>query len=373
MADPQVEEVGRSPAPTSPSSSGRTGRASPRSSGRPRRDRADDRAAGGDDRYDRWRRRADDVDDHPGEVPRRRRRAPRAEPARPSPTIAVREGGRHRSRGPARPRPRRACTAAGDEVVALGPAGARRRRSRRGARGRARHRPRRRGPRRGVDRGRRLRVRPRPGLRGERRWALVTSPRRAPGPGSRGAHLDRLRVRRHQGARPTSSGTPPTPGRSTAAPSSAASRRCSAGRRGHRSSARRGCVGPVGGNMVKTVLGCWPTTGRELAFVDDQHGCPSFTADLGAGAAGWRGPPARARSTSPTRGRPPGSGSSRRSSARGRLRRPGAADHHADADRPVRRHARPTRSSTTWGCGSPANPRRPLVRAARRLVKELLA
>jgi dTDP-4-dehydrorhamnose reductase len=39
--------------------------------------------------------------------------------------------------------------------------------------------------------------------------------------------------------------------------------------------------GAGGGNMVKTVLRLLeadPT--RELAFVDDQHGCPSFTADL---------------------------------------------------------------------------------------------
>ena len=39
--------------------------------------------------------------------------------------------------------------------------------------------------------------------------------------------------------------------------------------------------GAGGGNMVKTVLRLLADDpGRELAFVDDQHGCPSFTADL---------------------------------------------------------------------------------------------
>ena len=41
------------------------------------------------------------------------------------------------------------------------------------------------------------------------------------------------------------------------------------------------CGAGGGGNMVKTVLGLLDADpGRELAFVDDQHGCPSFTADL---------------------------------------------------------------------------------------------
>jgi dTDP-4-dehydrorhamnose reductase len=39
--------------------------------------------------------------------------------------------------------------------------------------------------------------------------------------------------------------------------------------------------GAGGGNMVKTVLRLLADDpARELAFVDDQHGCPSFTADL---------------------------------------------------------------------------------------------
>jgi dTDP-4-dehydrorhamnose reductase len=39
--------------------------------------------------------------------------------------------------------------------------------------------------------------------------------------------------------------------------------------------------GAGGSNMVKTVLRLLADDpGRELAFVDDQHGCPSFTADL---------------------------------------------------------------------------------------------
>jgi len=37
--------------------------------------------------------------------------------------------------------------------------------------------------------------------------------------------------------------------------------------------------GEHGSNMVKTVLGLLPTA-QDLAFVDDQRGCPTFTADL---------------------------------------------------------------------------------------------
>jgi dTDP-4-dehydrorhamnose reductase len=41
--------------------------------------------------------------------------------------------------------------------------------------------------------------------------------------------------------------------------------------------------GADGANMVKTVLGLLDADpARELAFVDDQHGCPSFTTDLAA-------------------------------------------------------------------------------------------
>jgi dTDP-4-dehydrorhamnose reductase len=43
--------------------------------------------------------------------------------------------------------------------------------------------------------------------------------------------------------------------------------------------ARTGWVcGAHGGNIVRTVLGLLDRP--ELAFVDDQHGCPTFTADL---------------------------------------------------------------------------------------------
>jgi dTDP-4-dehydrorhamnose reductase len=38
--------------------------------------------------------------------------------------------------------------------------------------------------------------------------------------------------------------------------------------------------GAHGSNMVKTVLGLAAGSGDELAFVDDQIGCPTFTADL---------------------------------------------------------------------------------------------
>ena len=38
--------------------------------------------------------------------------------------------------------------------------------------------------------------------------------------------------------------------------------------------------GPHGSNMVKTVLGLAAGSTRPLRFVDDQHGCPTFTEDL---------------------------------------------------------------------------------------------
>jgi dTDP-4-dehydrorhamnose reductase len=44
-------------------------------------------------------------------------------------------------------------------------------------------------------------------------------------------------------------------------------------------------MGPHGNNMLKTVLRLLESDG-ELHFVDDQHGCPTFTGDL-ATAVGW--------------------------------------------------------------------------------------
>ena len=56
--------------------------------------------------------------------------------------------------------------------------------------------------------------------------------------------------------------------------------------------------GAHGANMVKTVLRlARAEPGGTLRFVDDQHGCPTFTADLARPSSGWPWTAGRARST----------------------------------------------------------------------------
>ena len=179
------------------------------------------------------------------------------------------------------------------QVVALDHAGLDVGRPGRGASGRRRGRARRGHPRRGVDRGRRMRDRSGSGLCGQR---PRHPPRRRGGPAERcppRVPLDRLRLRRTCSPIPTSSGTTPTRCRSTAAPSSAASARCGRSCPAPPSCGRRGCAARHGANMVKTILRL-SSQHRELAFVDDQRGCPTFTEDLAAMIVRLSGgPPAR--------------------------------------------------------------------------------
>ena len=183
------------------------------------------------------------------------------------------------------------------------------------------------------------------------------------------ARVHRLRVRRHEGRAVRRVGRPePAVGLRPVE----AGRRARGRPRPTRSCARRGCAAPTGRNMVKTVLAL--ADRPELAFVDDQRGCPTFTADLAAGdpAAGRR-PAARAPSTSPTRARPPGTGSS------GTILEAAGADPARCARspppssiRPARRPGRPTPCSTTPPCAMPGLPLLPHYRdALDRLVQEL--
>ncbi len=106
--------------------------------------------------------------------------------------------------------------------------------------------------------------------------------------------------------RRTASGTRPTRSRCTAGPSWAASRRLGPCDPAPRSCGRRGCAAAAGANMVKTVLRLAAEAARAAlrrrpAGLPDLHRGPGRD-DPAAG----RGPAARASSTSPTRGRPPG-------------------------------------------------------------------
>ena len=142
--------------------------------------------------------------------------------------------------------------------------------------------PGRRRPRRGVDRGRRVRGRSGAGVRRQRAGGAV---------GGRGVPSRRCPPRATcrpttsstaRSTGPTTSGTAPTRSRCTARPSWPVSGRRSSSVPMPPSSARRGCAAQHGSNIVKTVLGLAARSGQPggLAFVDDQRGCPTFTADL---------------------------------------------------------------------------------------------
>ena len=109
--------------------------------------------------------------------------------------------------------------------------------------------------------------------------------------------------------------------------------------------------GAHGNNIVRTALRLAEGEG-ELRFVDDQHGSPTFTADLAPGGRHPRSrPTARDLPRHQQRGhdlvglRPGGAG-------RGRAPTPSACcrSRPTSSIRPSWRPARPTRCSTTWRC-----------------------
>ena len=136
--------------------------------------------------------------------------------------------------------------------------------------------PRARPPRRRLHRGRPVRDRGRHGLRRQR--DRDPPRRRGGGAGGRppGLRLDRLRLRRDGDRGPTASGTRPCPTSVYGASKLAGERECRPGSTIVRTS---WVCGAHGANMVRTVLRLADGDG-ELRFVDDQHGSPTFTADL---------------------------------------------------------------------------------------------
>ena len=134
-------------------------------------------------------------------------------------------------------------------------------------------------PCRGADRRRRLRDRGRPGLRGQRAGHPQRGRSRRGGGRPSALRLDRLRLRRHVGRGPTSSGTSPNPMSVYGASKLAGERECPPRLTIVRTS---WVCGAHGANMVKTALRL-AGGDDELHFVDDQHGSPTFTADLARG------------------------------------------------------------------------------------------
>ena len=113
--------------------------------------------------------------------------------------------------------------------------------------------------------------------------------------------------------------------------------------------------GEHGGNMVKTVLAL--ADRPELAFVDDQRGCPSFTADLAIAIRSLAASRCRGCSTSPTRALRAGTSSFATSwRRRATIPRRCGPSPPPISIRPVPRPGRRTRSSTTPRCGRPASP-----------------
>ncbi len=130
-----------------------------------------------------------------------------------------------------------------------------------------------------------------------------------------------------------------------------AGRRTGVPARDRPSCARRGSAGPTGRTWSRPPCG-WPRGDGTLRFVDDQHGSPTFTADLAPaivtlgtdrrpgifhvtnqGATTWWG---FVRAVL---------------EAAGRRSRAGAAHHHGrPRPAPSRHRVRPTRCSTTWPC-----------------------
>ena len=177
----------------------------------------------------------------------------------------------------------------------------------------------------------------------------------------RRARLHRLRVRRHQGRRRTSSGTPPT--RVGLRPVEA--RRRARGRPGRHDRAHGvGVRRPRPQHGQDGAAAC--ADQPELAFVDDQRGCPTFTADLAAAI--------RRLAVGPAPGHLPRHQPGRHHLVRVRprrsSRRPGttptrcARSPPPSSIRPARRPVRPTRCSTTPPCALAGLPLLPHYRDA---------
>ena len=161
------------------------------------------------------------------------------------------------------------------------PRHARHHRPRRGLPGRRGHAARRGAARRGVHGGRRLRVRTRPGVPGQLPRHPVGGRRQPPRRGPPRATCRPTTCSTARRTSPTSSGTRPTRARCTAGRSGAARQRCWDHAPGSSIVRISWVCGEYGNNMVKTVLKL--ADRPELAFVDDQRGHPTFTADLAVG------------------------------------------------------------------------------------------
>ncbi len=184
----------------------------------------------------------------------------------------------------------RCCETAGDDVIALRPRRPRRHRSRRGARqlivvarSRRRHQLR------GVDGRRRMRGRPRPRARRTTGLPCVGSPRAATMPARTSCTSAPTTSSTARSTVRTTNGTSRTPRSVYGATKWSGEREALALGTAAAIVRTSWVCGQHGSNMVKTIMRL-ADQHPQLAFVDDQIGHPTFTADLAADD-----PPSRAR------------------------------------------------------------------------------